>query len=191
MRDVTMPELTYSEPGPQIASFQIRYDWVKNPQNDKVGKRLVLQSADWVNIVALTVNQELVVVRQYRAGVGKITTETPGGIVDPGEEPLQAAKRELLEETGFASEAWQSLGSVDTNPAFLNNRCHHWLAIDARSVCAPKPDEDEDVASACISMEALSHEIRAGSFSHAIAFSALARVPVVWKKLIEAGSLHH
>lgn len=90
-----------------------------------------LKFADWVNIVAITPDQQVVMVKQYRIGTDDLTVETPGGAVDKGEAPLAAAKRELEEETGYQSDEWEELGWVHPNPAFMNNKCFMYLAKNA------------------------------------------------------------
>jgi ADP-ribose pyrophosphatase len=111
--------------------FEKRIDRVRNPRNGKVFERLVLESSDWVNVVALDEQRRSVMIRQYRFGVGYTILETPGGMVDPGEDSKTAAVRELLEETGYESDKWTYLGAVEPNPAFRDHLCHHWLAEDA------------------------------------------------------------
>jgi ADP-ribose pyrophosphatase len=133
------------ESGPDLMIFHVRYDWYRSPRTGRTMKRVVLEAPDWVNILALTPTNEILLVRQFRFGSGHITTEIPAGLVDPGETPLQAAKRELKEETGYTSSKWSDLGSVDPNPAFLNNRCHHFLAEDIIKTGEPDLDEGEDI----------------------------------------------
>ena len=79
-------------------------------------------------------------VRQYRHGAGQLTLETPGGLIDPGETPAEAAARELLEETGYAADEIVSLGAVNPNPALFSNRLHGFLARGAQRVreCATR-----------------------------------------------------
>ena len=89
-----------------------------------------LQGPDWVNVVAFTRSNELLVVEQFRHGIDHSTLEIPGGGCDPGEAPAEAARRELREETGFVSGQWVALGSCTPNPATQNNRCHTFLALD-------------------------------------------------------------
>jgi 8-oxo-dGTP pyrophosphatase MutT (NUDIX family) len=163
-----------SKPGPDLTLFRVRFDWLENPRNGQIVKATIVEAPDWVNVVALTPAGELVVVRQYRFGNGEITTEIPAGIIEEGESSQTAAARELQEETGFISEDWEYLGWVAPNPAYLNNRCHHWLARDAEKVSSPMLDPGENLEVAVLSMEELKADIKQGNFRHSLAVSALA-----------------
>ena len=114
--DWDLLESRYEDVG--LILFEKRIDRVRNPRNGKVFERLVLESSDWVNVVALDEQRGSVMIRQYRFGVGYTTLETPGGMVDPGDDSKTAAVRELLEETGYESDKWTYLGAVEPNPAF-------------------------------------------------------------------------
>lgn len=94
------------------------------------GEFYVLKAPEWVNVIPITLDQEIVLVEQYRYGVEQPTLEVPGGMVDAGEEPLKAIQRELIEETGYHSENWKSLGKVSANPAIMTNFTHLYLARD-------------------------------------------------------------
>ena len=96
--------LTYT--GPDLKLFRVRFDWVRNPRNAHTVKATVLESQDWVNVVALTHDEKLVVVYQHRFGTRETTAEIPAGIVENGETSKEAAIRELREETGYTSEEW-------------------------------------------------------------------------------------
>lgn len=169
-----------SERGPDLVLFQTRFDEMRNPRNQRVLRRLVLESVDWVNMVARTVSGELVMVEQYRFGIGATTLETPGGMVDPGEDSLAAARRELLEETGFGGGRWSYLGAVEPNPAVHPHLCHHWLADGVAPVSDPNPGEGEAIAVRLVSEAEMRDAIDAGFLRHALALSALARVYSLW-----------
>lgn len=166
-------KLIRSEQGPDLPLVQVRFDWRENPRNSKCIRALVLESADWVNIVALTSERKLVAVRQFRFGVGRVTTEIPAGIVGVGETPEQAARRELKEETGYTTSDWQYLGWVEPNPAFQNNVCHQWLAQNALKTHIPTPDAGEDISTIELSAAELRSEIRDGKMRNSLALQTL------------------
>ena len=174
--NLTSWKLSKTEPGPDLTLFRARFDWLENPRNGHTVKATVLEAPDWVNVVALTTAGELVVVRQYRFGTGEITLEIPAGIVEPVEDSREAAARELLEETGFSTESWEYLGWVEPNPAFINNRCHHWLARDVEQVTQPAQEKGEHLKVEVLSLEQIRKEVQAGSFRHSLSFSALSQV---------------
>ncbi len=165
-----------SEPGPDLGLFQARYDWLKNPRNDKTLKVVVLETADWVNVVAVTSAGKVLTVRQYRFGAAKNTLEIPAGLMERGETPLAAAKRELREETGYTSEKWEYLGWFQANPAFMNNICHAWLALDATQTLAPQLDEGEEIFIAELSLDEIREEIQLGNMRNALSLLALSQV---------------
>ena len=169
-------EVVWSEEGPNLILFQARYDWVRNPRNTKSMKAVVLQTVDWVNIVAITPEKKVVIVRQYRFGIGKMTTEIPAGIIEKGETPEQAAIRELKEETGYTSTNWKYLGWVEPNPAFLNNLCHQWLALDVVKTSLPELDEGEDISVTELSLNEIRFEIEQGRMRNSLSVLALSRV---------------
>ncbi|MCF6149542.1 MAG: NUDIX hydrolase [Candidatus Kuenenia sp.] len=169
-----------SEKGPDLHIVQVRYDWLKHPKSMKELKRLIIEANDWVNVVATTPENEIVVVRQFRFGVERITTEIPGGMVDHGENSKTAAMRELREETGYTSAEWQYLGSVEPNPAFLNNVCHSWHAKNAIQTDEMHPDEEEDIVVATLTLEEIRQEIQKGNFRHSLALLALTKIFDLW-----------
>ena len=160
--------------------FEKRIDRLRNPRNGKVFERLVLESVDWVNVVALDADGRSLMIRQYRFGVGYTTLETPGGMVDPGEDSKTAAARELLEETGFASDNWSYLGAVEPNPAFHNHLCHHWLAQDVYRAQTQNLGDGESIVLEFMTQEQVRAAVVRGELKHALALSALSRVFSVW-----------
>lgn len=161
-------ECDHSEPGPEILLFRARYNWMRNPRNGATFKTLVLEGRDWVNVAATTSAGNLVIVRQFRFGTGRTTTEFPAGLVEADEPALAAAQRELREETGYTSDDWVSLGSVDANAAFLTNQCHLFLARNVVKTSETALDPSEDILVEEISLDELKTEIESGRFSNAL-----------------------
>ena len=165
-----------SKDGPDLIVFRSRFDRMTHPKTGEELDRLVLKSMDWVNVVALTGEGLIVVVRQYRFGTEEVTTEVPGGMVDPGEGHEESARRELLEETGYVSDHWSYLGSVDPNPAVQTNKMHHWLAKDCRLEAEQELDPGEDIEVATLTEEEMRIAISSGEIRHALVLTALHRV---------------
>jgi 8-oxo-dGTP pyrophosphatase MutT (NUDIX family) len=171
-----------SRPGPQLPLFDVRFDEMEHPESGDILSRLVLQSVDWVNLVALTEAGESVMVRQYRFGVGYATLETPGGMVDPGEDSLTAARRELAEETGYTGGRWQYLGAVEPNPAYHDNLCHHWLAEGVALTREQDTSGGEHIRVELLTEDAVRAAVVDGTIRHALALSALSRVFDLWPR---------
>ena len=119
-------ETRYLHPG-------IRVDRCELP-NGHIAEYHLLEYADEVMIFALTKNQEVVLIEQYRYGIQEAILELPGGSVDEGESPLEAAQRELMEETGYASDTFIEVGCTSPNPAIYTNRVYSFLATDVEKV---------------------------------------------------------
>jgi 8-oxo-dGTP pyrophosphatase MutT (NUDIX family) len=171
-----------SRSGPELPLFDVRLDDMEHPESGDVLSRLVLSSVDWVNMVALTASGESVMVRQFRFGIGYPTLEIPGGMVDPGEDSLTAARRELAEETGFTGGMWRYLGAVEPNPAIHDHLCHHWLAEGVVRTRAPANTGGERIEVRLMSEEAVKAAVLDGTIRHALALSALARVFDLWPR---------
>jgi 8-oxo-dGTP pyrophosphatase MutT (NUDIX family) len=168
--------LVAREAGPSLIVCKARFDTLTNPRTGEDMRRTVLETPDWVNVVALTPEGLVIVVRQFRFGSATITTEIPGGVVDPGEEHGDAAQRELREEAGYTSERWRYLGCVEPNPAFHDNLCHHWLAEDARVTHEQDLDSGEDIVVETLTTEDVLEKIRTGEIRHALVLTALSKV---------------
>ena len=160
--------------------FEKRIDTMRNPRNNKTFDRIILESVDWVNVVALDDQGRSLMIRQFRFGVGYTTLETPGGMVDPGEDSKTAAARELLEETGYVSNKWRYLGAVEPNPAYHNNLCHHWLAEDVHVADAQDLGDGESIALEFMTQLEVRDCVQSGELKHALALSALSRVFPIW-----------
>ena len=135
----------------------------------------VINCPTWVNIIALTEDNNVVLVRQYRPGSGEISLEIPGGMMDPEDEnPMEAARRELLEETGFAGEKMSELGKIRPNPALQNNYCYTYLVRDAKQIAEPSPDTSEEISVEYEHLSKIRTLISSGRIDHSLVVVAFA-----------------
>jgi ADP-ribose pyrophosphatase len=142
--------------------FKVREDLCERERDGKRSGFYIIECPDWVNIIALTPEKEVVLIDQYRYGAEEVLTEIPGGIVDKGEAVELAAKRELLEETGYSSENWVYLGGSLPNPAMQNNTVHHYLAIDCVKSAETAFDEHESMVTKLTPAAEIEEMIRTG-----------------------------
>jgi len=132
----------------------------------------VVTAPDWINVIPVTDDDRVILVRQYRFGIEGSTLEIPGGMCDEGEAPADAARRELREETGYDAGELELLGSVHPNPAIQNNRCHSFLAPGVRRVGAPDPDADEAIEVVEVPLSEIPGLIAGGKITHALVIAA-------------------
>ena len=151
--------------------FAVRALRRESPRDGLAHDFWVIDPPDWVNIVALTADGDLVLVEQWRHG--SVTVEIPGGMLDPGEDALTAAQRELLEETGYASDDWQWLGEVLPNPAIQSNRCATYLARNCRRVADTHFDTTEECVLRLEPAATAADLMRTGVIDHALVVAAL------------------
>ena len=133
----------------------------------------IFEFRKWANIVALTKNGEVVLVRQYRHGVCETFLEFPGGVVEDGEDPQEGARRELLEETGYASSSVIQVGKLYPNPALQTNALYCFLALDAEKVSEQDLDAGEDIEVHLVPLEELIGMAKRGEFQHALMTAVL------------------
>ena len=129
---------------------------------------MILEFRSWGNIVALTKDGEVVMVKQYRHGVCKVLLEFPGGVVEDGEDPLEGIRRELLEETGYTASKIIPIGNLYPNPALQTNIQYCFLALDAEKVSEQHLDAGEDIEVELVPLDALIEMARRGKFLHAL-----------------------
>ncbi len=145
----------------------------RNLKIKKEGNFVVLDSPLWVNIIPLTVNNEVVLVEQFRHGINDITLEVPGGLVETGEEPRIAAQRECTEETGFAGTGDAVLlGKSEPNPAFLNNFCYSYVWFDCKKVTEQALDGNEDINVITVPLQDIPEMILSGKINHSLVLDA-------------------
>ena len=144
-----------------------------HPVDHREGLFYILDSKDWVQIIAVTPEKNIVLVKQFRFGIEQVTLETPGGIIDLNEDPIHAAVRELSEETGYAGENPRYLTSIYPNPALQNNRLHIVLIDQCRKVGAQHLDPNEEITCEETSLQDCLNKISSGEINHGIAILAL------------------
>lgn len=122
-----------------------RRDKLELPDGRVMDEYYVLEYPDWVNVIAITKEGEFVMERQYRHGLGVYSTELPCGVMEKGEEPIEAAKRELLEETGYSGGEWSKLMTLSPNPGAMTNLSHTFLAVGVEKRALQSLDENEEL----------------------------------------------
>jgi len=155
--------------------FDLRTDRAISPRTNKEHEFYVLESCDWVNVIPLTRQEDIVLIRQYRHGIRRVTLEIPGGLVEQGDSPEETARKELLEETGYSASEMILMGSVHANPAFLNNRCYTYLARNVTPSGGHEPEEKEDIEVVIKPFKEIPRLIREGEITHSLILAAFYR----------------
>jgi len=154
--------------------FKLRSDVKISPRTGKEHDYYVLESVDWVNVIALTPDQKLVMIEQYRHGSNTVELEIPGGMMDPGEtDPVATAIRELREETGYEGENARALGKIWSNPAILNNRTFTVLIENCRLQHDVDWDHGEDLETRLVPLADVPKLIADEKISHPLVVVAL------------------
>jgi ADP-ribose pyrophosphatase len=154
--------------------ISLRADTCRMPNGRLVAPYYVLEYPTWVNVVALTEQHDVVLVKQYRHGLGKTALELPcGGVEKDDISPYQAIKRELLEETGYTSDDVIETGRISPNPANHNNITHCFLARSAKRVASPAFDETEQIETVLMPLNTVITLVTAGDIFQALHISSL------------------
>jgi ADP-ribose pyrophosphatase len=162
----------------------IRKEKCELPNGKVIPGYYVLEYPDWVNVLALTEDNKVILVKQYRHALGQIGIEVPGGVIDEGETPEEACRRELLEETGYVFEQYHYLGKICANPATTTNFTHMYLATGGKKVAEQQLDDTEEV-------EVLFHsidEVKELLFQNSITQSL--HVNCIMYGMIKLGEMH-
>jgi ADP-ribose pyrophosphatase len=152
--------------------FRVRRDTCIRDSDGKSSDFFVIENPDWVNIIAINKADEVVLIEQFRHGTEEIELELPGGLVDDGEAAEEAAKRELLEETGYSSNRWMMLGKSHPNPAIQNNTIYHYLALDCEKTSETAFDLHESITTKMVSRDMIGALIGDGSVTHSLVVAA-------------------
>ena len=153
--------------------FRVREDFCERKTDGKKATFFVIENPDWVNVIALTREQEVILIEQYRHGAEEITMEFPAGMIDADESPEAAARRELTEETGFSTDNFIFLGKSQPNPALQNNMIYHFLALDCEKKAETKFDEHESIATKLVPVSEIETLVRNGILKHSHVLTCL------------------
>ena len=153
--------------------FEVRKQTLRRRSDGVEGDFYVLNTNDWVNVLALTSEDELVLVRQFRYGSKEFSLEPPGGVVEKGEDPMVAGLRELQEETGYVGENAELLGIVRPNAAILSNRCHVILVRNVKKTALLNFDQHEELVTELYPVRELKEMVRAGEITHSIGLNSI------------------
>ena len=154
--------------------FKVRSDEKVSPRTGQKHDFFVIECLDWVNVIAVTPDQQLVMVEQYRHGSNTVELEIPGGIMDASDaSPVAAGVRELREETGFGGERARPLGNVFANPAIMNNTCHTVIIENCALKHSVEWDSGEDMVTRLVPIADLPGLVATGKIRHPLVVVAL------------------
>lgn len=151
----------------------MRRDKCRMPDGTIVEDYYVLEYSDWVNAVAITEDNEVLLVKQYRHAADVVLLEIPGGVIDAGEDPKTAIKRELLEETGYLFEDIEQIATMYPNPSTGTNICYSFLARGGKLVQGQKLDAHEEIIVEKVSIKEVKQLLAEVKFGQALHISAL------------------
>ena len=152
--------------------FNILEKTYKKPRGLGNMQAYVVDCPDWVNVIGLTKNNEVLLIKQFRFGTDDIELEIPGGVVEHGEDPIIAAKREFEEETGYQSKQWEKIGTVDANPAIMNNKCYTFLAKSITPSGEINFDPDEMIEHKLVPLENVRELVENGLITNTFIIAA-------------------
>jgi 8-oxo-dGTP pyrophosphatase MutT (NUDIX family) len=153
--------------------LQLHEERVRLANGHEIERFHVIHGPDWASVLCVTNDSEVVLVRQYRHGAKSASLELPAGVIEPHETPEEAARRELLEETGYESDDWVSIHSVSTEPARHSTRAHFFCARGARRTRPAAPEASEVLEQVVVPLSDLSGLALDGSIFHGVHVGAI------------------
>jgi ADP-ribose pyrophosphatase len=165
---------TGSQPSGDFRIFTIRTDTKTSPRTGVDHKFFVIDSANWVNVVAITPDRQLVMIEQYRQGTDTVELEIPGGLIDAKDaSPVVGGERELREETGYEGERAQIIGKIFPNPAIMSNTCFTVLVENCQLKHPLEWDGAEDIITRLVPVAEVPALIATGKIRHCLVVTAL------------------
>lgn len=155
--------------------FKVRQDKCVRLNGGAEHNFFVLENSDWVNIIPLTTNNEVVLIEQFRHGIEQMTLEIPGGMVDDDEDPQYAATRELIEETGYKPREVVFLGKTHPNPATHDNTVYHYLALGCEKVQEVAFDSTESIVTSLVPLAEIPELLTNEKITHSLVAAAFCR----------------
>ncbi len=152
--------------------FGFREDTVKSPKTDNTHPVWVMDAPTWVNIIPITKEKKVIMIKQYRFGSQEISLEIPGGMVDAGEDAQSAATREMKEETGYDSEEVHTIGKISPNPALMSNHTYSYVAYNVEKTGDQQLDNMEDIEVLEVDLNEIPTLITNGEIDHSLVVSA-------------------
>ncbi|MET0794606.1 MAG: NUDIX hydrolase [Polyangiaceae bacterium] len=153
--------------------LEVREQRVRLANGNEIEQFHLINGPHWTAVLCLTNERQVVLVRQYRHGMGGVSLELPAGVIEPSEAPIDAARRELLEESGFQAASFEPLLSTVPEPARNSTRAHFFFAHGAYSVAEQKLDHGEDLQVVLVPVAELLELIDHGQIVHAVHIAAI------------------
>ncbi len=165
---ISPPEVVFKSPVTDVESARVRCE-----RTGKSSAFFRFAFPDWVNVIGITPELRMIVIRQFRFGSERMETEIPGGVMHEDESPVEAGCRELLEETGYAGENPRVIGKVCPNPALQANSCYTVLVEDVQRIADQAQDDMEDIEINTLPVSEVFEAVLNGRIRHGLVLNAL------------------
>lgn len=165
-------EILKETPVDNFKIFSTKKSLRRNPRSGSTFEFFLIDGHDWANVIALTPQEEVILVRQYRHGAEEFTLELPGGCIEPGEDPKLGVLRELREETGYVASDAECLGRMRPNPAMMSNWVSLYLAKNVQTKGEISLDEGEDIEVVLVPLSEVWGLVQSGKIPHALHVAA-------------------